>query len=82
METKAEYEIHDGRKYPILWRKRGNKLTDSCPFCGQNHEHGIGEGHRVAHCSDTIRCVGGISEIVKVVSNHFAKEDGYMLREY
>lgn len=22
----------------------------ACPYCGRRHEHGGGEGHRVAHC--------------------------------
>jgi hypothetical protein len=24
---------------------------EACPYCGLRHEHGGGEGHRVAHCT-------------------------------
>lgn len=25
-------------------------VVDQCPFCGESHEHGAGEGLRSAHC--------------------------------
>lgn len=28
----------------------GRQLTFACPFCGQQHSHGVGAGHRVPHC--------------------------------
>lgn len=46
----AEYEIQDGVPYAVLWRDTVNTDADRCPFCGQEHSHGIGDGHRVPHC--------------------------------
>lgn len=86
MEMKSEYEIHDGRKYPILWRKRGSKLTDTCLFCGIKHEHGKGEGHRVSHCRDTIDNRGSFTRVMSGYfasdESYFAPKDGYFIREY
>lgn len=44
-----------------------------CPFCGQVHLHGKGEGHRVAHCDgrkarSAVR--GGVT---------YRPQDGYIL---
>jgi hypothetical protein len=30
--------------------KSGRQLTFRCPHCRGSHYHGIGRGHRVAHC--------------------------------
>lgn len=57
METKTdfstpiEYKILSDRPYLILKRKKGEKETVPCPFCGTVHLHGLGDGHRVAHCA-------------------------------
>ena len=40
---------HDG-KHLILCRDTESSPTDQCPFCGERHSHGIGDGHRTAHC--------------------------------
>lgn len=81
---KKDFEIQTGKKYPILWRKKGSPLTDKCPFCGKKHAH-VGEGHRVAHCSDTIRN----GKVIRVMEGFFlsdetyvAPKDGYIIREY
>ena len=37
-----------------------------CEYCGEIHRHGIGEGHRVAHCSNP---------------HSPYKKDGYILKE-
>jgi hypothetical protein len=86
---KKEYEIIDGIKYPILWRKKGSHKSDKCPFCGLIHMHGSGEGHRGAHCRDTFLEDGTI-----VIIHGFLTSDGtyfppstpeklgYILREY
>jgi len=44
------YELHDGSAYLVLHRDRELGPTDRCPFCGKQHWHGEGDGHRVAHC--------------------------------
>ena len=46
----ADYESDGKRSWAILWRDTVDSKTDHCPFCGERHIHGIGDGHRVAHC--------------------------------
>jgi len=50
-------------------------LTESCPFCGKKHLHGVGDGHRAAHC--TVRPVQVTLPSGRVVSN----QHGYILRK-
>lgn len=33
-------------------RNKEGMLSAWCPFCKKFHHHGIGEGHRIAHCSN------------------------------
>ena len=40
--------VKDGIVYPVL--KANNNGYVTCPFCGQKHKHGKGDGHRVADC--------------------------------
>jgi hypothetical protein len=53
VESKIKYEVYDGRPILILCRKDDNHLTEECPFCGYEHWHGLGDGHRVSHCPET-----------------------------
>ena len=84
---RPEYEVVDGRKYPIIWRKKGSKLTEPCPYCDELHTHGIGEGHRVAHCVNAYNRRG---DVVRDSSNYTCnldgevvhKSHGYILCEY
>lgn len=43
------------RQHPILlaFPDRNNNLHAWCPYCVTFHHHGKGEGHRVAHCTNT-----------------------------
>lgn len=34
----------------VLTRKKGMKL-EKCPFCQTKHNHGLVDGHRIAHCA-------------------------------
>lgn len=47
-----DYEMIDGKAYAVLYRDTEKSETDPCLFCGKNHKHGIGDGHRLAHCYD------------------------------
>ncbi|ABI82018.1 hypothetical protein Pcar_3404 [Syntrophotalea carbinolica DSM 2380] len=38
-------------EYLVLKREAVDSKAENCPFCGIRHTHGIGDGHRVAHCS-------------------------------
>jgi len=80
-----DFEIHDGKKYAIIYRKKESEDTDPCPFCGKPHRHGEGFGHRITHCKDELikgknhpspnSCL--LSDGTKAF-----REDGYLLREY
>lgn len=48
-----DFVVYQGRKYPIIYMKKGSSKTDDCPFCGHPHEHARKEGHRRTHCVDT-----------------------------
>lgn len=50
----VEYEMIDGRAYAVLRRERAGSPTSFCPFCGDRHIHGIGDGHRGAHCARVV----------------------------
>ena len=49
--NKPDFAYWGGVKVPIIWRKKGNKTIDKCPFCKKKHNHGTNEGHRIQHCN-------------------------------
>ena len=81
-----DFEIHDGKKYAIIYQKKGSEYTDSCPFCGKPHRHGKALVCLSAHCKEEKKrgrlihpkpdsCI--LSDGTKAF-----REDGYLLREY
>ncbi|WP_425343064.1 hypothetical protein [Priestia megaterium] len=43
------------REYPILLAVESHpdgRLSAWCPYCIEFHHHGVGEGHRQAHCTN------------------------------
>ena len=61
----------DGRNYAVLKRKNGKReCDDPCPFCGEQHIHGIAPGHRVAHCIERKKIT--LSDGIEL-----NREDGY-----
>jgi hypothetical protein len=45
------YESPDYKDfYLVLKQDPTTGMTEPCPFCGESHCHGIGDGHRVVHC--------------------------------
>jgi hypothetical protein len=36
-------------------------VVDPCPFCGQQHRHGVGRGERFPHCNDIALKAAGLS---------------------
>jgi hypothetical protein len=69
-----EYELLNGRPYAVLYRKDENEKIEICPFCGKRHVHGIGDGHRTAHCID------GSKEITADDGTVLTQDSGYILR--
>lgn len=70
----AEYELLNGRPRAVLYRENENAKTEICPFCGKRHIHGIGDGHRTAHCTD------GSKEITAEDGTVLTKDHDYILR--
>jgi hypothetical protein len=83
---KADYEVFYSKIYPILWRKEGAELTDTCMFCGKRHTHAKSEGHRNPHCRNVIDYKGNvISRLQGVILSNGTlalPSDGYIIREY
>jgi len=64
--------------YPVVKRKKSEPRIEECPFCGEQHLHGSGEGHRYAHCSDAH---GFFNEII--IKGHIVSQyRGYFIEEY
>lgn len=70
----VEYKIVDGRAYAVLQRERAGSPTSFCPFCGDRHVHGIGDGHRGAHCWRVIW-----SELQTPDGTTLRQSDGYII---
>lgn len=46
-----DFEVVDGGLiFTVACAQLDDLLYFRCPFCGELHQHGAGDGHRVAHC--------------------------------
>jgi len=46
----------EAREVPnVIAELHGDHLNITCPYCGKIHTHGLGYGHRVAHCYKPMR---------------------------
>jgi hypothetical protein len=70
-------EILNGKPYIVNWRKKGEFKIDECFFCGKKHEHGLGEGHRVAHCLPK-----DVDSFYEFEGTKITFQSGYIVREY
>ncbi len=70
-----EYEVIGVHAYAILRRDTEDSPTDHCPFCGARHIHGIGDGHRSAHCSSS-----ETKEEIRAGNLIVKKSQGYIIR--
>lgn len=80
-----EFVEENGRKYPVIARKRGWVATDYCPFCKKTHFHFPGEGHRVALCNEKQYNNGKLFSIAGFYLSDgtlVEPKDGYVLMEY
>jgi hypothetical protein len=78
VNDKSYFELKEwGTKlYPIAKRKKGTSKIDECPFCGEKHTHGLGNGHRLTHCS------GNYFKEIIINGNVIKQERGYFIEEY
>lgn len=65
-----EYRTVDGRAYAVLRRADVQSRTTACPFCGERHLHGIGDGHRTPHCARVIHKVIRTADGVTLHQDH------------
>lgn len=70
----VEYEKEGEQSWAVLRRDTENSKTGYCPFCGKRHIHGLGDGHRVAHC------ISGNNEAYAKDGTVLYKERGYIIR--
>ena len=62
-----------GEAIPILHIDRVTRKTQHCPFCGEQHYHGEGAGHRITHC------VSPVIEYITTSGHKVRREAGYIL---
>ena len=79
MDSRSDFEFDNGRKVPIIWRKKGSELTDKCPFCKKKHIHGSNDGHRIVHCT---RRHDQSYDFVLKDGDVVNSKRGYIIREY
>ncbi|MDD2468550.1 MAG: GIY-YIG nuclease family protein [Desulfobulbus sp.] len=72
----VEYDKHGERNYLVLYRQRTMAKTDPCPFCLAPHNHGDGDGHRVAHCLPQ----HGRTSIVTIDGTVLHRDHGYIIK--
>jgi ribosomal protein L24E len=72
--AKGELDPRSGKIFLILVQEPKHGKTERCPFCGKYHLHGVGDGHRVAHC--------GFNEITFTNGQgiRFSSNDGYIIK--
>lgn len=71
----VEYENDDGWSFAVLWRDSEQSQTDVCPFCSKRHFHGVGDGHRSAHCEKVWQKNG------EKIKSEVSAEDGTVLKQ-
>ena len=73
---KPEPTSEELKPFAIIWRKKGEFVTDPCPFCGKRHEHGrFLDGHRIVHCNKPLEFIASDGTLLE-------SKDGYVIREY
>lgn len=75
MEKDIETINYEGKEYVVLTRKTDNDKTIPCPFCKKRHTHGIGDGHRIVHCSTRDKIYTRPSD-----GKIFNQDDGYFIK--
>ena len=68
-----EFIVKDARAYAVLRRRAVGAPTRPCPFCGEPHIHGEGDGHRATHCGN------GAEDEVRSGAVVLRREDGYLI---
>lgn len=65
----------------VLTRKKGMQL-EKCPFCQTKHNHGLSDGHRIAHCAPNAHSFNKKKILEKVDINGVTvfRLDGYFIQ--
>lgn len=87
MNPLQDYEVVNGKTYPVLSRRDPSSKCSPCPFCKQRHTHGESDGHRIAHCANVVKVRGMKAAVAEpadfaVLSNGqlVKRDDGYIVR--
>ncbi|GAB6147450.1 GIY-YIG nuclease family protein [Desulfocicer niacini] len=72
----GEYITENDRHYVILYRDTQRSATDPCSFCCFQHNHGLGDGHRVGHCPSKI----GRETITLPSGQKLHRKHGYIIK--
>jgi hypothetical protein len=82
--SKGEFDIEMQKNLLVLHFIHGESgKTERCAFCGRNHFHGKGEGHRLPHCSWNILNQEIRDRIMSFQNSRgqtFCLDSGYILR--
>ncbi|HEX9080214.1 MAG TPA: hypothetical protein VF795_11525, partial [Desulfuromonadaceae bacterium] len=70
------YERLGDRDYLVLFRQTDKSKTEYCPFCLAQHTHGVGDGHRTAHCPPQY----GRECITTIDGTILHREHGYIIK--
>lgn len=70
-----DWIITEGGSYAVLWRDDEISSTQPCPYCYERHSHGVGDGHRIAHCVKIAR-----PEIILFDKIVLRQTDGYWIK--
>lgn len=77
MKRTGQSKQWKGKHFAVVSKQHGTWKTDPCIFCGAKHSHGVGDGHRIAHCK------GDKNEIkISVDGIELCAADGYFLEHY
>jgi hypothetical protein len=78
INDKSHFELKEwgGQLYPLVKRKKGTSKIDECPFCNQRHTHGLGNGHRIPHCTEEY------DKAISIDGNNYLQGRGYFIEEY
>jgi hypothetical protein len=75
----SEFEVQGHRAYAVLRRRDASSLTNPCPFCGEPHKHGEGDGHRARapQCGKVVN-----AEVTTSGGITLRQVDGYIVRSH
>jgi hypothetical protein len=75
-EDDISVKTENGINYPVV-RQNNKGIISKCPFCLKRHTHGVGDGHRLSHCSDYSSTLVDVVIINKLICH---RRNGYIIK--